>query len=66
MNSLDTWTDYMESLKELTTEEYAEAVGITVEHLLMVPPPKKLVVADPPQLYVVNDPPGALNVTSHS
>jgi hypothetical protein len=31
MNSLDTWTDYMESLKELTTEEYAEAVGITVE-----------------------------------
>jgi hypothetical protein len=31
MNSLDTWTDYMESLKELTTEEYAEAVGISVE-----------------------------------
>jgi hypothetical protein len=31
MNSLDTWTDYMESLKDLTTEEYAEAVGITVE-----------------------------------
>lgn len=31
MNSLDTWTDYMESLKDLTTEEYAEAVGISVE-----------------------------------
>ena len=31
MDSLDTWTDYMESLKDLTTEEYAEAVGISVE-----------------------------------
>jgi hypothetical protein len=31
MDSLEIWTDYMESLKELTTEEYAEAVGITVE-----------------------------------
>jgi hypothetical protein len=31
MDSLDIWTDYMESLKELTTEEYAEAVGISVE-----------------------------------
>jgi hypothetical protein len=31
MNSLDTWTDYMESLKELTTEEYAEAASISVE-----------------------------------
>ena len=41
-------------------------VGITVEHLLKVPPPKKLVVEDPPQLYVVYDPPGALKVISHS
>jgi hypothetical protein len=31
MDSLEIWTDYMESLKELTTEEYAEAVGISVE-----------------------------------
>ena len=31
MDSLNIWTDYMESLKELTTEEYAEAVGISVE-----------------------------------
>jgi hypothetical protein len=31
MDSLEIWTDYMESLKDLTTEEYAEAVGITVE-----------------------------------
>ena len=31
MNSLHTWTDYMESLKELTTEEYAEAASISVE-----------------------------------
>lgn len=31
MDSLNIWTDYMESLKGLTTEEYAEAVGISVE-----------------------------------
>ena len=31
MDSLNIWTDYMESLKELTTEEYAEAAGISVE-----------------------------------
>jgi hypothetical protein len=30
-DSMETWTDYMESLKQLTPEEYAEAVGITVE-----------------------------------
>lgn len=30
-DSLEIWTDYMESLKELTTEEYAEAVDISIE-----------------------------------
>lgn len=30
-DSIEIWTDYMESLKELTTEEYAEAVGISFE-----------------------------------
>jgi len=31
MDSMDIWTDHMESLKELTTEEYAEAHGLTLE-----------------------------------
>ena len=31
MGSMDIWTDHMESLKELTTEEYAEAHGLTLE-----------------------------------
>tara|TARA_R110000868_G_scaffold22088_8_gene90902 strand:+ start:2040 stop:8885 length:6846 start_codon:yes stop_codon:yes gene_type:complete len=31
MGSMDIWTDHMESLKELTTEEYAEAFGLTLE-----------------------------------
>ena len=31
MDALEIWTDHMESLKELTTEEYAEAFGLTLE-----------------------------------
>lgn len=31
MDAMDIWVDHMESLKQLTTEEYAEAHGLTLE-----------------------------------